>query len=135
MDLTTFRTSDLGGCYDLSNLPSGEFWEVLAQTKHVVYDWGWDRVWVCRAPFVVGYPEGVPTLLKGTEEEGLWLSCGGYDEWHSHLRDGFTGEWGPSSADFCLSLLRSGVKIDLMNVQTWGPKDPEAFLRTLKDSV
>jgi hypothetical protein len=135
MDCTTLRTSDIGGRYDLSTLPLGDFWEVLGRTKHVLYDWGRDQVWVCREPFVVSYPEGQPTLADGPREEEKWLTCGGSCEWHEQLPDAFIGEWGPSSADFCLALVRSGVQVDLAGTQTYGPSDPENLLKSLKDDV
>jgi len=134
MDCTTLQTTQVGGCYDLSTLPLGDFWEVLARTKHVLYDWGRDQVWVCREPFVVTYPDGQPTLVSGPREEG-WLTCGGSIDWHDHLRDAFTGEWGPSSADFCLALVRAGLQVDLAEIQTYGPSDPESFLKSLKGDV
>ena len=134
MNLTGVITVECGS-YNLAKVPQGEFWEVLARTKHVLYEWGRDEIWVCREPFSVSYPDGLAKLDNGSRDPELWLSCGGWSEWHEALKESFTGGLGMSSADLCLSLLRSGLELDITGTENYGPVDAGTFLQSLRGAV
>jgi hypothetical protein len=122
--------------YDLQKVtPDTEFLELLLRDKHVVLDWGFHHMWVCREPFTVDYDKKLMLTQSGAPvEDSQWIGCDP-DELHQQLRHAFVGEWGPTTADFIVRMERSGVRVELCGTKNYGPKDPQGYMAWLRASL
>lgn len=129
-----------GGKYDLSRidrstLETGSFVGCLLQSMHLMYDWGYHHFFVCKVPFQVNYNKKTIRGADGTRiDDASWISSDP-DDLHQLLQHVFEGEWGPTGADTIAMFMRSGVLIDICNVDKYGPEDPKGFLDTVKRNL
>ncbi len=118
---------------DTSTLPEHQRQFVANVLKHrqVIYDWGQAAFYSCPDRFVVDRASKslTPTAESGTYT-GVWQ-----DDLHPMAGDAWEGDYSPIAADAVLAMLNSGVEVELVNTEKWGPGDPVEFMRSLRSML
>lgn len=111
------------------------FIELMLRSRHVIYDWGCAVFHACEVPFAVRYDLKTIVATNGLPPaDSQWASCDD-ESLHDALRSVFTGEWGPTSADVIVRMMRSGVVVDLCGTTKFGPPNPKAYLASARAQV
>lgn len=150
LNLSGIATVPPGGHYDLSmignlldntnnHLTSNErrFLEFLRENRQVLYDWGGANFFACVAPVTIDRKEK-KFVIEGEldpDHKDNWAGVPG-DRLHEILKSTFSGgEWGPSTIDEILRIMKSGIELDIFETEKFGPKNPEQFMTDLKSSL
>ncbi len=105
-----------------------KFAEWLQASKQVIYDWGRAVYHVSDIPFVID--REAKTITPNPVNEH-WAAIS-QDDLRSLAGKAWTGEWSPTAADSLLTLMNSGVKVEIVNHEKYGPSDPVQFIKDLR---
>jgi hypothetical protein len=121
IDLAAMDTTKLNG-------NEQQFANWLRDSSRVVYDWGKAVFYTSDEPFVI---DRAAKTITPTPEENHWAGIQ-QDDLFRIAGNAWIGEWSPLAADAVLTLLNSGVDVEIVNSGEYGPSDPVQFIQNLR---
>ena len=121
INLSAIDTTQLSGS-------DKQFAEWLIESKRVIYDWGRAVFYVSNEPFVI---DRAAKAIIPTPNNSNWVGVN-QEQIYEIAGGAWEGQWSPLAADALLTMLNSGVDVEIINSGTFGPSDPEQYVRLLR---
>lgn len=108
-----------------------QFIENVRANKQVLYDWGQAAYFSCPEPITL---DREAKRIEPYPEKGSYAGV-----WQHELRDMVGEAWNgyesPIAADSILTMLNSGIEVELVGTEPYGPSDPEEFMQALRQRL